>query len=83
MAATNWSERIPAAIARGKEHLPEPNPGCLWPNEGEVALAEALVELWEQARLKYEFEHMGSNFVFKPHPALITFTEKIERLSHD
>ncbi len=75
MAATDYSERIPAAIARGKEHLPEPNPGCLWPNEVEVALAARMAELYELG-VVYEVTADGN----VPDRALVAFVEKIEAL---
>ncbi len=84
MAVTDYSERIPAAIAKGKAHLSEPNPGCLWPNESEVALAKALLEA-SQCRICRE-KKLVTHFHGKPWqypPALIAFTEKIESVSHD
>ncbi len=70
---TDYSERIPAAIARAKEHLPEPNPGCLWPNEVEVALAEALHKTYRALNAESGEEHWPD--------ALIAYCEKIEALA--
>ncbi len=81
---TNWSERIPATIARGKEHLPEPNPGCLWPNEGELALAEALWMLHVQVfAMTASKTHDCAGNEYGPCQALVAFCEKMEGLSHD
>ncbi len=92
MVATSWATRIPAAIAKGKWHL-----GPIWaPGDdgaaidslffkdgqaltaGEVALAEALWELHKFAEMKL----YGGSGPATP-PALIAFTERIERLSND
>ncbi len=88
MAMTDYSERIPAAIARGKEllHPTCPIPGCKGKSyvskgghvltAGEVALAARMAELYELG-VVYEVTADGN----VPDRALVAFVEKIERLS--
>ncbi len=84
-----WSERIPAAIAKGEKLLNGDQyvliPPHMRGNEteftvvltaGEVALAKA-VWGWEW------WAHCMGLTDFEPSDALIAYTEKIERLSHD
>ncbi len=80
---TDYSKRIPAAIARGKEHLPEPNPGCLWPNEVEVAAVDALWGLHVIAFAVHVGEHDCAGNEYGPCQALAAFCEKMEGLNDD
>ena len=70
----SWSARIPAAIEKGEEHLVAAQlrevPCRI--TELELALAKALWAFWED-------EYGWSDWT--PPPALMAFTEKVERLT--
>lgn len=89
MAATNWSERIPAAIAKGEEltagqdfahrHIWAERKDVYF-TAGEVALARALWRSMDSQKIA-TIESEG--YVWEPPTALIAYCEKVERLSHD
>ena len=74
LAEKPWSARIPAAIEKGEEHLVAAQlrevPCRI--TELELALAKALWAFWED-------EYGWSDWT--PPPALMAFTEKVERLT--
>ena len=80
---TDYSKRIPTAIADGERHLQEhqANPdkfgskSCIYLTAGEVALADGLRQAAENLNAEFGGERWP--------PELIAFCEKIERLSHD
>lgn len=83
-----YSERIPAAIAKGEGWFKQPGiidvavlvnekGGAVYVTAGEVALAKALWETHRKFCDEYNWDYE------EPPPALIVYCEKIERLSHD
>ena len=73
----SWSERIPAAIEKGKRRGAEIGDPELFAaygiTVGEVVLAEALWEMWVEYCESLEREEPGD----EPPEALQAFTEKI------
>ncbi len=83
MAATNYFERIPAAIARGKELFKWGDKAFVarWRPGKNVALTAGEVALAEALWIEFGDDIMGDpGTCAKPLEALIAFTEKIERL---
>ncbi len=93
MAATDYSERIPAAIAKGKEWLGDRTWRITWVSAlsdyvcltaGEVALAEALWMLHvRDFAMTASKTHDCSANEYGPCQALAAFCEKMEGLNDD
>lgn len=77
MATKPWSERIPAAVAKGKA-MSFDRWGCFV--QGDICLTAGEAELAEALWKMVQARAVEANYATIDHPALITYTKKIERI---